>query len=234
MRQIQIRNYIAVLFIIISMSSFSQTRAFKPYVGLGFHGGMNISDVKFVQGIRDNSISYESLNLVSGGLIINLLAQENAGIQIEANISNRGWKETKDSVYTYRRDMRYLEIPVLTHLTFGKKRLRYVFNLGPYIAFHRKTTESFEIDKKHLVIAEGDSIGSLMQSVNNSIDIGFMIDAGIGVNTTAGIFQVKVRYSQGVLDIFEKYPEGIYRSSQMRNVYFGVSYYYNFYFKGRE
>lgn len=159
------------------------------------------------------------------------MAEEYAGIQVEFNLSQRGWQET-DTAYTYTRNAEYFEIPVLTHLSFGKKRLRYIINLGPYIAFHRNFTESIELLIPGATVPVNDSVNSYYgQAPDSPIDLGFMVDGGIGVNTSIGIFQVKARYSYGMVNVFNKYPDGAFRTSLMRNLYFGVSYCYNFNFR---
>lgn len=231
MRQINHRFYISLLFILIGLSAFSQADTEKSYVGLGFHLGYVNSNMRFILAEKEKAPDYSNIQGYSGGFIANLMAEKYAGVQIEVNFANRGWQESLDSTYTYKRSMRYLEIPILTHISLGKKRFRYVFNLGPYMAFHRKTTETYEILNTNLAGANGDSISSLGLPIDSKFDLGFIFDVGFGVNTSVGIFQIKARYSQGVINVFNKYPESIYRYSQMRNVYFGVSYYYNFYFK---
>ena len=233
--QVNFRILITLFTIILFSAKINaQQTEFKPYIGIGVHGGINYSDIEIDQAINNSDISYGKIQNTYMGFVLIFMAEEYAGIQIEANLAKNGWEEVRDTAYTYTRTMNYIEVPVLTHLSFGKKRMRYVIDMGPYVSFYRDTEESLELFPQGSYNSETDTSSYIGKPVNNKIDLGFMLDAGIGINTSIGIFHVKARYSYGIINLFNKYPEGIYQQSQFRNYYFGVSYQYNFYFAGKE
>lgn len=231
--------FLTVLVILNTVNAKAQT--FQSEMGIGFHGGVNFSEVKFIEAYADSTTNFKPIQLYSGGVFLKFMAEENAGLQIEFNLSQRGWKEDNYSGYEYTRIMEYYEIPLLTHISLGKKHLRYIINIGPYIAFHQNFAETFEfeqvtrrtIHKSSVIIPESDTSNVYGQIVDNPIDLGFIGDLGIGWVSKFGEIQLKARYSYGMMNVFDKYPEGIYRYSAHRNLYFSFAYCYNFYFKGK-
>jgi hypothetical protein len=55
-------------------------------------------------------------------------------VQAEINYMQRGWREVGTGV-DYRRQLDYIEVPLLMHLYFGKKHFRGFLNLGPQIGY---------------------------------------------------------------------------------------------------
>ncbi|MEM1215076.1 MAG: outer membrane beta-barrel protein, partial [Bacteroidota bacterium] len=48
----------------------------------------------------------------------------------------RGWRETVDGFSsTYLRELDYLDFAALTHISIGKKKIKPVIVLGPYLAY---------------------------------------------------------------------------------------------------
>ncbi len=218
---------LALGFLLEFIPMLSAQDEFIPQVSFGVQGGLNNSYVNFVPGQRDPEITYHSINRPMIGAYLCFMAEPYAGIQAELNFANRGWKEIYDSSYTYVRKVEYFEIPLLTHLRFGKKHFRYVFNLGPYLGIHRGYQESFEPFDAQSVLPEPDTNNYFGKRVDNLLELGFALDAGLGYQTSAGLIMIKGRFSHGVTSIFTEYPEGQFRSSPWRNFFIGVSYQYN-------
>ncbi len=219
------------LFLCIGL--FGQTE-FRPSLGLGFHGGMNLSTVDFIPSIKQsNVIGY------SGGFVINYTAERSVGLQLELNYSQRGWTDENDSLGQYTRNMTFYEIPFLTHVYFGKRLVRVNFDLGPYVAFHQEYTEEYEASRIPNELLEPDTIilgyrTYYGEPIESNFDYGFLVGGGIGFNTKAGEFQLMFRYSQGLSNVFKKYPEGNFRFSQMESVHFGFAWIYPIYFSPKD
>lgn len=73
-------------------------------------------------------------NGFSAGLIFRHYDEKFAGIQAELNLVNKGWHE-KDSTFSYTRTGRYLELPIMTHLSLGKRNLKFIINFGPNLCY---------------------------------------------------------------------------------------------------
>jgi hypothetical protein len=211
---------------VIALSA--QTDAFKPTLGVGFHGGWVNSSVSFEQGIRETGIRYRGSTGNSYGLMISYMGEKNAGIQVEASMLNAAWQEVRDSAYVYTRKEQYYQFPLLTHLNFKISKIRLIFNLGPYIAFNQIYSEEFQLYDGVTEIPRPDTNNVFGQPVDNKTDLGFIFDGGVGVETSIGVFQIKARYSLGIVNMYNKYPKGVYRFSQWRSFYLGAAYYYYF------
>ena len=81
----------------------------------------------------------------NGGATIRWNTEPNLGIQAELNFTQHGWEEKFEEKpqYKYSRTVNYMELPFLTHIHFGSKRVRVFVNLGPKIGYAlSESTES--------------------------------------------------------------------------------------------
>lgn len=218
-------SIITLLLLTVALQLNAQ-KDFRPYVGIGVHGGYNMTFVDFAS---DSANNERGINTQFYGIIINFLNIQHLGIQLEINMSQRGWQEGHDSILYYKRKMEYLEIPLLTHIALGKRVLRYTFDLGPYIAFHRNFTEDFEsqTSNSNNILIPDEHKDLYGKEIDNKFDYGFMIGTGFGINTVLGQFLVHVRYCQGLSHIMDQFPDTKYYGSQMKSYYAGISYTYN-------
>lgn len=201
----------------------------QKYISFGVHGGVDFTGVGIRQGVSDPYLSFEGIQAYSGGVSLMYMNTKYLGIQLEVNYAQRGWQEkSSEKLYTYTRTMDYIEIPVLTHVAIGKKLLRFDFNIGPYIASHQRYQETLVLEPGGQYPVK-DSTNYYHTRVDNKIDLGIIADGGVGISTAAGVFQVKVRYTYGLVDIFDPYPKGAYRYSPIYSLHFGLGYYYPFY-----
>ena len=62
----------------------------------------------------------------NGGATIRWNTEPNLGIQAELNFTQHGWEEKFEEKpqYKYSRTVNYMELPFLTHIHFGSKRVR--------------------------------------------------------------------------------------------------------------
>ncbi len=183
---------------------FSQTILLNPaetYLGTSF--GSNISFVYFNPHITQNpQIGYV------GGLVFRHVNENHFGLQIEANYSQKGWKE-KTGKYT--RQVNYLEIPFLSHFYLGNQN-RLIFNIGPKI--------TFLLDEK---VVKNEIKNPTLEHHTNKIyyPFGYGIELGLGYNFKTrkmGVFQMEFRGSYALSDIF----------SNDKKFYFNNSNYINF------
>ena len=85
--------------ILSAPDSIAQEKTFTPYLGIGVHSGITISDVKIDQGRKNRDIEYSAIQTNNMGIQVVLVAEKYAGIQLEANLATNGWNEVKDSSY---------------------------------------------------------------------------------------------------------------------------------------
>lgn len=180
------KKIILCLFLFTTLQIHAQ-KPFSPEIAVGVNGGATLSQMSFIP-----SVEQKMLQGINGGLTFRYISEKHFGLIIESNLAQRGWKENlTDSAYS--RTLNYIEIPFLTHVTFGKRRLRYFVNLGPKVAFllNDKETRNF---------ATNDAPHG--KAVQNRIDYGLCAGTGFELRTGLGSFLLEGRYYFGLGDIF--------------------------------
>ena len=123
--------------IIILLSFFINNIFAQTYTGaeliVGAKGGVTLSTGSFQEpdgSTLDQNSRYHLWGITGGG-IFRYSGEKYVGLQIEANFCQRGWAEHDK----FSRTLNYVQIPLLTHVFFGKKWFRFFINAGPEFAF---------------------------------------------------------------------------------------------------
>ena len=139
----------------------------------------------------------------NGGATIRWNTEPNLGIQAELNFTQHGWEEKFEEKpqYKYSRTVNYMELPFLTHIHFGSKRVRVFVNLGPKIgyALSESTESNLNGDENPNVEPSGRTtyIGS-----PNEVRLGALWRTGIELRTGIGSFLLEGRYYYALGDMF--------------------------------
>ncbi len=185
-----------------------------PEVSIGLRGGANFSRFNF-----DPEIEQEFLQGYTGGLVLKHVAQRRVGIQVEVNYVQRGWKELLATGGTYERNLDYLELPLMTHVTIGNRNTRFLINFGPYASFllseNGRSAEAGEeeIDYQH-------------KGIDNSFLYGLSLGIGMGQKTSFGTFQLEGRLTHSLNDIFSRDLASL--ASKSQSVSITLSYLHDF------
>ena len=179
---------------------------------IGFNGGVNLNSASFTPKIKQNSLMG-----ITGGLTARYISEKYfamiCGVQVELNISQRGWDElfevpgengepVEDPTRKYTRKMTYLDIPFLAHLAFGnEKGLQFFINAGPQIGLLIGESESMEnIDMNTLTNTQKAVYGDKIQ---NKFDYGIAGGGGIEFRTKkVGSFLLEGRYYFALSDFY--------------------------------
>jgi hypothetical protein len=157
---------------------------------IGIKSGVNIPKVVF-----EPSIEQETIFTYSGGIIFKHFEEKFAGIQLEINFSQKGWKEIIDSVQYYSRKINYIEVPCMSQFYLGLAKFRLFLNAGFLIGYSISATEKIkttdlQADRKYTFI-----------STDNRADFGLTGGIGMMYESAIGIFQLEGRFSQGITNI---------------------------------
>lgn len=133
------------LFVILSsllgvFVGFAQTH-FESRVDLGVRGGVAFSEVMFKPSITQKFGMGSTF-----GVSFRYSEENHFGLIAEVNFVQRGWAEKfEDLPYKYQRKLNYIEIPVMSHIYFGR-RGKFFFNAGPEVAYYLgdKITSDFD------------------------------------------------------------------------------------------
>jgi len=202
-------------------------------IGVGF--GPTFSAVDF----RDNygqTVSTKSLMQYHGGISVRYLSEKNLGIIAELNYSQQGWEQDfkydvdnpEYSLNAHKHTLNYFEIPVMTHIYFGRK-VRFVINLGPKISYLISDSEEIN-DHLSNYLKSGD-IGQYTithqyyRKAEKKFDYGIIAGMGLELRTGIGHFLLEGRYSFGLGDIYNNTKSDFFQRSANRVISARLTYY---------
>jgi len=205
-----------IMFFEVGIDIFAQEK-FKPKTIIGINQGINISFVNFSPFISQNpKVGY------SGGLVFIHVSEPRLGVQIEINYAQRGWDEFLISPKKYSRSLNYIELPFLTYFELGRKKFKFLLNLGPVISYLVSNTENIYL------IEETQFKSHYQKSINNKFDFGLAAGGGFSLNTSIGVFQIEGRFTQALTSIFKESNNELFSGSQNQIIGIKLSYLYNY------
>jgi len=197
-----------LFFSVIALSTtamLAQKDIFKGELFLGAGGGVLSPSVDFIPGVPQ---SFHTASL--GGVAVKYISEKHLGLLGEINYTQRGWKEEFDpsTGFTYQRTLNYIEIPIMTHVYFGKKT-RFILNAGPQISIltgdKQEMSQALADDVAARQAADPDApIGVQYgpESEMNRVDYGLIGGLGMALKTGVGDFDLEGRYYFGLGDVF--------------------------------
>jgi len=203
-------------------------------IDVGLKGGFHVSQVLFEP---STGLNFDFLTGIETGMAVKVSANPNVGLQAELNFSQKGWVEnfsrgndpenlinlTRTQTYRYN----YLQVPILTHIYVGGKRVKVFMNLGPHFALLMGTDSTSSDDLLE------DDIAAYVYDSGTAVNFEYGVTAGAGISVTIGkgTFQLEGRLTQGLNNIINRDSENAPTASL--NQLFGVSLTYFYRLKNR-
>ncbi|MDR2390036.1 MAG: PorT family protein [Tannerellaceae bacterium] len=178
-------------------------QTFQPEFSVGASFGMGVSSVTFVPKVQENYLLG-----THAGITVRWLTETFAGLVFEVNYSQQGWDEHFDdpSSYYYSRRLNFIAIPLLAHLYYGKKQVRFFFNIGPKTGFflNENTTGKVDPDSPPIDEITGKPHSSQQwdMPIENKFAWGICGGPGLEVRTPIGSFMLEGRYYYSLGDLF--------------------------------
>ena len=215
-------NIKTIIILCVSLVTATVTQAqntFKREIAFGANAGVNFSSVSFVPKVQQ-----KQLLGFNGGGVIRWLSEKHLGLQAEVNLSQQGWSEDfpdyPDMNYAYTRTINYIDIPFLTHIYFGEKKVRFFINLGPKIgyAISESTSENLNGAKPNKMNDQHD------MPVEYKFDWGLCGGPGLEFRTGVGYFQLEGRYTYALGGIYGSSKEDAFAKSAKQVLSVRVAY----------
>lgn len=215
------RKRLFIVFLILAAVGLTnrlhaQPRLLVPEMYIGAAGGVSASLVMFSPQVPGTTNVLNTAFLSGrGGLMFRYSGHKCCGIQVEVNYCQRGWRENTDS-HSYTRRLDYIEVPLLTHIWFGKPHFRGFINVGPQVAFCVHESESGT-----------RQTGEVYQynPIDNIADWGITGGVGFyGRTEKAGCFQFEARYSYSFGNIFSSKVGSHFAGSNTMVLSFNIAY----------
>ena len=197
------RIYIIVLFVLSACLAHAQ----YPKYAVGLRGGTSWSMMLF-----NPSISQPSMPMTyHAGAQFRMISEKYCGIKLELNYAQKGFKDT----YGHRR-LDYIELPFMTHITFGQQLFRFFIDLGPEIAYLIQDNIILSDAQQHSLPAK------------NRFDYGIVGGLGFELNTRTGIYTIDARYHFGLNNVMGNSASEYFKSSTNQCITFSLAYLFPF------
>jgi hypothetical protein len=195
------RKYLFIFYLLlIGNTVFAQ-------VEVGVKGGYHVSQVLFEPNI---GLNLDFLPGMQTGAVIKVSANRNVALLAELNFSQKGWTENfrrandPENIFFLERTQtfryNYLELPILTHIYVGGKRVNVFINLGPHFSFLIGADSTSSAEKLE------DDVATFSYSSNTAVNFEYGVTAGAGIAVTVGkgTFQLEARLNQGLNNIINR------------------------------
>jgi hypothetical protein len=236
--------FFSLFLILFPTLLFSQYRRdFEQEIDLGISGGVDFSKVSFLHNMQNrmNQLGNQSFTPnYRFGVVCRYISQYHFGLQIETNYVKAGWEESfideSGSWYVLdseinkmvdiagllvSRDISYIEVPLLAHIYFGKRKVRFFVNMGPFVNFiidyGQLNLSGVDEDLQKLVLKDDDPRLS-----DDYRSVGYGITGGLGMNFIFGKmhFLLEGRFMYGFSDLYSNNKSDVFQRSnnQLFNV----------------
>ncbi len=174
-----------------------------PEYAIGVRGGTSWSFAMF-----NPSIPQATLPLTfHAGTQFRMISEKYFGIKLELNYTQKGFKDSEG-----HRKLDYIELPFMTHITFGQKLFRFFIDLGPEISYLIKDTPIYSNSLQHTT------------PIKNKFDYGLVGGLGFEFNTKYGIYTIDTRYHFGLNNIFGNSATEYFKTSTNQNITLSLTY----------
>lgn len=194
----------------------AQVGAHRNDFAIGGNAGMSFTRMDFMPKIKQAYKQSPTIGFTAR-YICEKYFTTICGVQLEANITNMGWEELIEdgSGNTYKRDLTYLQIPMLMQMGWGKERrgCKFLFEAGPQIGVNIGSSETYGGGTWDTSNRPNNVTGQYGLDVDNKLDYGITAGIGIELSTPIGHFMVGGRYYYGLGDVFDNSKKGIFGRS---------------------
>lgn len=200
---------------------------YVPHVHVGGHAGAVLSQLTFNPTVKETM--HQGLTM---GASFMWAEERHVGLRAEVNLTQRGWTEDFEEMtqFNYSHTLTYVEMPMMTHIFFGGRHVKCVFNLGPQLCYMIADNIKSNFDFSHPGSVEGFNTDNrtteqMGMEIKNRFDYG--ICAGVGVEFTVArkhSFTLEGRYYYGLGNIFPASKKDYFSASRGNAIMATLSY----------
>lgn len=220
---------VLVAFMAIALTANAQ-REYDPHFWIGARGGVTMGRMEFSPPVKQSMVPGKSF-----GVTARYIEEKIFGLVGELVITQRGWREDFGDDYRdqfhYDRHLTYIELPVMTHIFFGSRKVHGFFNAGPSVAYMIGDKIKADFDYENPQDVAGfpyryRRTEQLSMPVSNKFDYG--IQAGAGAEMFFGKHSVYVegRYYYGLGSIYPSHKSDTFTASRGTSIMVSLGYYF--------
>lgn len=203
-------------------------RYYSPDFSIGVKGGATLSRMDFVPHISQN---------MTPGMTFGIMARYSEeklfGLLGELNITQRGWAEDfRGLPVSYSRHLTYIQLPLMTQIRFGWKRVKLFVNLGPEAGYMLGDKIKSDFDYSDPV-ASVPGYSSNRHNEQMTMDVANRFDYGIAGGLGAEFFvarrhsiTLEGRFYYGIGNIFRATRTSTFSASRGLSVEITLGYFF--------
>lgn len=203
-------------------------RTIDSKVSIGLRGGLTLSSMQF-----SPSVKQQMAQGVLAGIAVRYSEEKTFGLLAELELAQRGWREdfeAHNEKFDYNRTLTYIQLPVMTHISFGTKRFKGFVNLGPSVSYMIGDKIDANFDYSDVQHVTGFPAGyrqtaQLYLPVKNKVDYGITGGAGIEFYVTPrNSLMLDGRYYFGLGSIFPTRKSDAFTASRGTSIEVALTY----------
>lgn len=175
-----IRLIAGVLMLAVAATAAAETH-YMPRISFGGRAGTSMAKMSFSPTVRQ-----KSNNGFCGAVAMRYAEEKLFGFIVELGIDQRGWKEDfKEAPFSYSRTLTYINLPFMTHIYFGSRRVKWFVNMGPEVSYMIGDRIKADFDYRNVASVPGFPANrhyeQLSMDIKNKFDYGICAGAGMEV-----------------------------------------------------
>ena len=212
-----------IILLLLGMANLTvgsaQKKDFKQELAAGASFGVNFFSTSFMP-----KVPCKMKLGFNGGGTIRWITEPHLGLQAELNFTQSGWQEKFDEKpqFKYSRTINYIEMPFMSHIYFGSKRVHVFINLGPKIGFAIGEKTESNLNGENPNPNRPDEQHTL--GVEKKFDWGICGGPGIEIRTGIGSFLLEGRYYYALGNIFNSRKEDPFSKSAGQVIFAKLTY----------
>ena len=206
----------------------------RDNIALGASGGVALNTIAFDPTIKQTMhVGY------TAGVVARFTSEKYfkalCSLQLELNYTQLGWKENVLNAQsqplpdTYRRDLHYLQLPMLARLAWGREKrgvMGYVL-AGPQIGWclgEQTEQSAFTMNEEGVPDRPNGLYAQYGMSIEKKFDYGITGGLGMEINTRIGHFCIEGRYYYGLSAIYKNSKKDVFSRSNHGTIIAKISY----------
>lgn len=203
-------------------------------IALGVSGGIALNTIGFNPTIKQSMHIGETFGVVAR-FTSEKYFKTYCALQLEVNYTRLGWRENVLNAQseplpdTYRRDIHYLQFPLLARLGWGREYKGFMgyFLTGPQVGYclgEKSQQSNFTLDAEGNPDRPNGMFEQYHMNVEKKFEYGITAGLGVELSTIAGRILLEGRYYYGLSDIFKNSKKDVFGRSNNNTIVAKITY----------
>lgn len=221
------RLIVLILCIGASLVAMAQVGERRNDFSVGFMGGYTTNTMDFMPKIKQSSKGSPMFGLASR-YVCEKYFTTICAVELELQYNNLGWKERIEdgSGNTYKRDLHFIEMPILMQMGWGRERkgLKFIFEAGPQVGLYLSGKEHMGGNPWDTSNRPNGVVYQYGKEPDNKVDYGIAAGVGLEFSSPIGHILLQGRYYYGLGDIYDNSKRGDFGRSANQTLMVKMTY----------